>query len=197
MTTVKDFQKDFPCTPFGSFEYKNFYCVFQCSKLNKMNMVGREGKTNLCTMDRQNTRLLTATLGIPESCFLYLVHVFYFFSSPKSIEILFGESTKISFSFATYWNYKRDKLPILETSPEFVSFSIPGIISESLCNVSHSDPNPANACLQRSSHTQSFEGRCRKKQGLSFSGCHFPVCTTMEFFPPFAGRFATCAPSCA
>lgn len=43
----------------------------------------------------------------------------------------------------------RDKLSILETSPESVSFSIPGVISESLCNPSHSDPDPANARLQQ------------------------------------------------
>lgn len=48
---------------------------------------------------------------------------------------------KIYFSFATYWNCKRDKLSSLETSPEFVRFSIPGIISGSLCNLSHSDPD--------------------------------------------------------
>lgn len=30
----------------------------------------------------------------------------------------------------------------------------------------------------------------RETKALSFSGCQFPSSTTMEFFPPFAGRFA-------
>lgn len=85
MTTVINFQEDFPCSLFRSFEYKNFYCIFKCSKLNKMNMAGREGKTNLRTMNRQNSRLLTATLGMSEFfCSLYTVRSI-FFSSPKSI----------------------------------------------------------------------------------------------------------------
>lgn len=32
--------------------------------------------------------------------------------------------------------------------------------------------------------TQSFKGRCWRNQGLKSSGCQFPICTVMEFFPP-------------
>ena len=35
MTTVRNFQNDFPCNLCRSFEYKNFYCILKCSKLNK------------------------------------------------------------------------------------------------------------------------------------------------------------------
>ena len=58
-----------------------------------------------------------------------------------------------------------------------------------MCNFSHSDPDPANACLQRSSRPQSSERRGRRNQGLGCSGHEVPACTTTEFFPPSTGRF--------
>lgn len=148
-------------------------------------------KRNLHTMNRQNTKLQSAMLCVSElRCSLYAVQVL----SPQNQFKYYLESQPRQLWVLQHWNCTRDKLSILETGLAFVSFSIPGITSESLCNLSHLDPDLANACLQRSSHTQSFKGRRWRNQGLKSCGCQFPICTIMEFFPPCRTLCSVCIP---
>lgn len=152
---------------------------------------GGEGKENKpAYYEQTKLKASTATLSMSEfCCSLYLVHGCFFFSPPPN-------------QFKYYLKSQPRFLSVLQhtgTAREISSLSLKWARSLLAFLFLASSVNhcviSVTQTLQQSSHTQSSERRCWRNQGLSFSGCQFPVCATTEFFPPFAGRFAPRAPS--